>query len=501
MAQALPAAARPEEAEGRPLWLLVGGVALAGGYLAGLGAHTLLAAVALALLAGLALARPGPFLLLFVTVMPFEEFLLKFTPEGPAYYALRYGPEFTIYAMLVGAIGRRLLDRARPLFRSTPADAPLAAFLAISALSAVLNGAPLLLVAHGMRWMMRYAALYYLVVHLDWDERRRQRWVRVLLVVALLEAVIAIAQSALGEPAWRFLAPDYSKRDWDFEEVKWDPNFRRGVFATLGTYYALGTYLSIWALLALSWLWATGRRIWSWAVALLLIGLFLSYSRQATLALLLGALACAWVHRRARMIAVSAVLIAGYLALGAYVYLADVPIPASNIDRPVQERFLAPFSRDYWITDYTFGGRSYLLLEVGGRLLADAPWLGEGPGMFGTRASLLYRSPVYERLKLETRNLFDVYWIAVLGQVGLLGLAAYLWLLARLLAAARRQAALAVSAWDRGLCLGFFSLTVGVAAACFFGPSLSDRYLSLFFWLLAAWTTVGREAHPAGATA
>jgi len=463
-----------------------------------MGAHLLLAAAALAVLGVVAMTRPGPFLLPCLALLPFEELFLKWAPEGPAYYAIRYGPELAIYALLLGTLARRVADRRRPLLRRTPADLPLACFLTIAALSAFWNAAPPLLVAHGLRWMLRYVALYYLIVHLDWDERRRRRWLTLLLGVALMEAAIGIMQSVVGEPAWRFLAPDYSKREWDFEEIKWDPNFRRGVFATMGTYYALGTYLAIWSILVLSWRWATGRRRYLAALGLLLTGLFLSYSRQALLALLLAAIACAWAHRRRRVVAAWALVSVVYLGLGAYVFLADVPIPASNIDRPVHERFLGPFSRDYWIIDYTFGGRSYLLLDVGGRLLADAPLLGQGPGMFGTRASLLYRSPVYERLKIETRNLFDVYWVAILGQVGLLGVATYLWLLGSLLVAARRLArAPAESAFDRGLRLGFLAAGLGLTAACFFGPSLSDRYLSLLFWLLAGWATVPGGESPA----
>jgi len=490
MRVAVPPAAFPA-AEHRALWWLCGAIALAGGYLAGMGAHLVLAAAAMALVVAVAATRPGPFLLPCLALLPFEELLLKWAPEGPAYYAIRYGPEALIYALLAGTLARRVAARRRPLLRRTPADLPLACFLAVAAISTLVNAAPPLLVAHGLRWMLRYVPLYYLIVHLDWDEKRRRLWLSVLLGVALLEAAIGIVQSLVGEPAWRFLAPDYSKRDWDFEEVKWDPNFRHGVFATMGTYYALGSYLALWSILALSWRWATGKRRWLAATALLLGGLFLSYSRQAFLALLIAAIACAWVHGRRRVVAAWGLLIAGFLGLGAYVYLADIPIPSSNIDRPVGERFLAPFSRDYWIIDYTFGGRSYLLLEAGGRLLADAPLLGQGPGMFGTRASLLYRSPVYERLKIETRNLFDVYWIAILGQVGLVGMVAYLALLASLLFASLRLARAPVtSAFDRGLGLGFFAAGLGLFAACFFGPSLSDRYLSMWFWLVAAWATV-----------
>jgi hypothetical protein len=482
---ALPAADR------RALWWISGCLAIAGGTLAGMGAHVALAAAALAVVGVVAVTRPGPFLLPCLALLPFEELFLKWAPEEIVYDAIRYGPELAIYALLAGTLARRVAARRRPLLRRTPADLPLLCFLAIAAISAFWNAAPPLLVAHGLRWMLRYVALYYLVVHLDWDERRRRRWLMILLGVALLEAAIGIIQSWVGEPAWRFLAPDYSKREWDFEEVKWDPNFRHGVFATMGTYYALGTYLAIWSILALSWRWATGKRRFLAALALLLGGLFLSYSRQAFLALLLAGVACAWAHRRRRIVAAWGLVAASYLGLGAYVYFADIPIPASNIDRPVHERFLGPFSRDYWIIDYTYGGRSYLLLEVGGRLLADAPLLGQGPGMYGTRASLLYRSPVYERLKIETRNLFDVYWVAILGQVGLLGVVAYLWLLLSLLIAAHRLArAPAASSFDRGLRLGFLSAGLGLTAACFFGPSLSDRYLSLLFWLLAGWATV-----------
>ena len=474
-------------------WTGAAGAALLGGYLGGMGAHLYLALLLAALLGAVACTRPAPFLLAYLLYMPFEEFVLKWTPDGLIYLALRYGPELALYGMLAGLLLTRAAAGARPVWRRTPVDAPLAMFLAVAAISAFLAEAPPLLVAHGLRWLLRYLIVFYLVVHLDWNNERAKLWIRLLLGVAAVQVILATLQSVLGRPAWEFLAPDYGKRG-DADVVKWDPNFQRGVFATMGSYFALGTYLGMWTLLCLAWGWVTRRRGWLLLAAGLGFGLLLSYSRQAVLGLMLGALALAAMSGRRRLVAGCLILIMAYFGIGAWVYLTDVRIPTSNVDRPLHERFLGPFTREYWRIDYTFGGRSYLLLEVGGRLLGDAPLLGQGPGMFGTRASLIHRSPVYEKLKIDTRNLFDVYWISVLGQVGILGLLAFLAILVRVLAASVGRAGRAEDPWERGLALGLAAVLTGVILSSFFGPTLSDRYLSLFVWFLAGLVLAPRTA-------
>lgn len=472
-------------------WTAAALLVVAGGYLAGTGAHLYLALLLGGMVSVVALSRPGPILMAYLIYMPFEEFLLKWVPEGSAYLGLRYGPEIGVYVMLGAVLWGRAVSGRRPWFRRTPLDLPAAIFVAVALLSAVVNGTPPLLVAHGLRWLLRYLVVYYLVVHLDWTADRRRRWIGALLAVAGLQAVIAILQSAAGKPAWDLLAADYSKRGWVTDEVKLDPNYRRGVFATMGSYFALGTFLSLWITVALAQFWSTARRRWLAAAALLGVGLFLSYSRQAALGLMIAALALAWMFGRRALLAGVLILVLVYLGAGAWVFLTDAYIPGSNIDRPVHERFLGPFTREYWRIDYTFRGRSYLLFDVGGRLLRDAPLLGEGPGMFGTQASLTYGSPVYQRLKIDPRNLFDVYWIDVLGQVGLLGVLAFLGLLWGAGAAARRRARAASDPGERGLALAVAALVLAVSVACFFGPSLSDRYLSLYLW-----TLVGMIAAP-----
>jgi hypothetical protein len=472
-------------------WTLAALLALAGGYLAGTGSHLLLAVLLGGMIAAAALTRPGPILLAYLIYMPFEEFVLKWIPEGSAYMAMRYGPEIGLYGVLLAVLWTRGILGERPVIRRTPIDVPVAIFIGVALLSALVSGAPVLLVVHGLRWLLRYLVVYYLVVHLDWDENRKRRWITALLAVAAIQAGIGMIQSAVGRPAWDLLAADYSKRGWVTDEVKLDPNYRRGVFATMGSYFALGTYLSLWITIALGLRWSTRSRRWLVAAALLAVGLFLSYSRQATLGLMIAGTALAWLHGRRTLIAIVLLLVLAYFGAGAYVFLTDAYIPGSNIDRPLHERFLGPFTREYWRIDYTFHGRSYLLFDVGGRLLADAPLLGQGPGVFGTQASLTYGSPVYERLKIDPRNVFDVYWIAVLGQVGLLGVVAFLWMLVAVGRAAIRRARAAPSAFERGLGLGLGAAVVGIVIACFFGPSLSDRYLSLYFWLLAGLATVG----------
>ena len=74
--------------------------------------------------------------------------------------------------------------------------------------------------------------------------------------------------------------------------------------------------------------------------------------------------------------------------------------------------------------------------RIAGEIMRDSPLFGVGPGMFGGYAATLLQSPTpdkYGFINYDAReySTLDTFWPHLVGEIGLLGLAAYVWLLWR----------------------------------------------------------------------
>ncbi|HET7082179.1 MAG TPA: hypothetical protein VFJ00_00510, partial [Candidatus Limnocylindria bacterium] len=117
------------------------------------------------------------------------------------------------------------------------------------------------------------------------------------------------------------------------------------------------------------------------------------------------------------------------------------------------------------------------------------PLVGVGPGRYGGAAADIYDTPVYARY--ETDELFanpsqrtvDDFWLHLVVESGLLGLAAYLAMvgaaLGPIIAAARR------AAWGRQVALASISgAVIGLAINSMTTMLLEANSVAFLFWFL-----------------
>ena len=137
------------------------------------------------------------------------------------------------------------------------------------------------------------------------------------------------------------------------------------------------------------------------------------------------------------------------------------------------------------------GGRDLRVLFIlnGLPILADHPLLGVGPGRFGGAAADLYGTPVYAAYgtdKLFTsasQRTVDDFWLHLAVEFGVLGLIAYLAMVAAVLRQIMRAARSA--AWGRRVALaGISGAVIGLSINGFTTMLLEANSVAFLFWFL-----------------
>jgi hypothetical protein len=483
------------------LGLLGGGIGVA------IGIEPMLAAPAILglLLLPLAARKPHLVVLTIAAYTPFEDFFLNWLPVQLA-ELLRLAPE-AILVVLLGLLLLRNLGEGI-LWRRTPLDLPVLCFLAFSAASALVNDVPAVVWILGIREFARYVILYYVVVNSRLTQRFTRTMVMVLLAMVVLEAVIGVMQSVLGVSFTSLFVP----RAVSLGGAEIRPGFtqilspRTRVFGTLGRYGRLGFFLAIFLLIAGGLYLALRSRLrvrsklgFLFFFTLSCAALALSFSRTSWFALYAGIMALLLFSGR-----IKALLVAGLVPLTATVVLVSlVQLESWTVARTEEasltDRYVATFSSGY-LDALMEHGRVFILTEVTPVLLRDYPWLGLGPGTMGSIAtgagtsSAGYMSDYSHEDQLAINDpaiqrLHDVGWVAMLAQVGLLGLLAYFWIIVQLGIVAFYCLRRSTDGYVRGFSLGYLALLAAVVLGNFAMFVLSFRAISMYVWLLGGLST------------
>ncbi len=456
---------------------------------------------ALALVVGLgvlaaALYKPDYIILFQAALIPLEPFLLKFVSDDIYVYA-RYFSESLIYALLLSVALRLLLNKRK--MTATPLDLPFIFFLLVAATSLIVNLVPPFIGILGLRQIVRFILLFFLVVYLDPDRPFIRRLTVLMLGLVLFEGLLGGVQSLVGGQLDEFLIP--SERRF-FESIQltsgtpqfWSPGSR--VFATMGRYDQLGTFLCFFFLLITGLLYylkdRQQRRVLIGVLCLALPGFIMTLSRASWFGLALGLVVIGGILMkdiRVRLGLAALVLAAvGYVAYTGLVvrYLTDYAGQT-----PI-ERFFEAFSYERWRGEYYGLGRVFWIVQTPLVVVRSSPLFGVGPGQYGGgAAAALGNTSVYDRLNLPfgvngTEGYIDNNWFALWGETGTLGLVFYLWMFAALAGIAFRTWRRSKDDLTKGLALGYFGAVLAVAFQAFLATYLEVRTLSLYFWLYGA---------------
>lgn len=443
-------------------------------------------------------------IVLFVMLyFPFEQFLLKFlTPQGVL--AAKALPELLIYAALGFVLAKKILKRDR--LERTPVGLVLLALLLWGAFSAAVNLLPLAVGIAGLRMVFRFAAVFYLLAQLDLRERVARafcgRFVGFLIGLVILEAVIGIAQMLIGTPAYEFLRAESSSVAVGDVAVPlagpqtYSPGSR--IFATMGRYDQLGSFIALGLVLALAFWGQSGVGFRRLPLAgVMTVALIQTFSRASIFAALLG-VAVLFALTRKKAYALILVAAAGVLLIASVtVGMGQAASRAEDPSGTVIERVISGFEIRPW-RDPAYG-RAYSITVGAGRALERSPVIGIGPGAIGSMAtrSLGYVGG-YEALGVDEHSMAvaigDVGWVSLLAQYGVVGLVGFVLLLALIFrhgVAVHRTAEMQL----RPIGAAVAAAALMLAFWAFFTSPFELRYLSFYFWALAGLSVaVGRGA-------
>ena len=292
--------------------------------------------------------------------------------------------------------------------------------------------------------------------HKQSDQRRL---LDLLLVVAMLAALVGIGQYALGVevPAgWTDVSESTSRRAFSFVV---SPN-------VFGSYMALFAPIALGLVfIAKSWY---GRLYYGTVFLFLSVGLILSASRGAWLALAFSAFITAFALRRMYALMVSAV----------FVFFAA-------LIAPVRRRILALLSPTYWEKS-SRDGRLARWTRAYHEMRFD-PFFGKGLGHYGGATGQRYFGTTY----------VDSYYFKTLAETGLVGLALIFYLLLTLLITFWKNIA---KLKDRSTSILTIALVTGETAVLIHNAVeniFEVPFLNAYFWLIAGLTLsmLWRENH------
>ena len=376
--------------------------------------------------------------------------------------------------------------------------APILALGVVALISWLWNLTPWLQAVLGIRMYFRFIALYFVVYWLKPDEKAVRRIFYTIFSLAILETVVGLIQLIVGEQMDSFLLPSAQKFFDTFQlttgtDQFWESGQR--IFATMGRYDQLGTFLCLAMMLGVSWCYETLNDKTRHTLLIILgamsVALAFTYSRASWFGFILGFLVIALAIKKDKRVAIAGGLVV--TALVAYMFYTGLVVHYLT-DRPNQtltDRLFEAFSYERWSGEYYGLGRLFYIVQTPLKVVASSPLVGVGPGSYGggTVAATHYTA-VYDRLRLPfgiygTEGHIDDNWFSLWGELGTVGLIIYMYLLLRVAVSGYLVYKKDTVMWWRVLGLGLVGMVLALSLQAMLSTAFEIRTLAVYFWLVA----------------
>lgn len=439
--------------------------------------------------------KPFWVIVVLAVYLPFEEFILKWVPDI-LYTPLRFLGEATILLLL----GIYVVDRVfvKKKWLKTPIDLPVLFLLFAIILSTLFNQVPLIVAVLGVKNLLRYIALFYLVILVKPSEQQILKLIKLLFSLAILHAAMALLQAVIGKPAYDFFAAREVVVGGQiirsgFAKKIASGSYRTMVFGTMGRYNVLGNYLAMWLGIAGAILISRQRilKVRIWHIILLLIALILTYSRMSWIAFLVGGIFLFALSKKNKIFACFMITVIITFTLVAGIMIGK-GIDTRAIDTGLSNafvRYLDLLSPRYLET-LLKAGRGYSYFSIVPAILQVSPLLGLGPGMIASDVSNLLSVPsVIEQLNLNNpyavRYLGDAGFATIVAQLGLWGLIAVILIFIQLFRVGFRFLKYTSTEWHP-LAVGYIIIVIMMAIFNMASFALIYRVPSYYFWMFSA---------------
>lgn len=438
------------------------------------------------------------FLFLFV---PFEVILLKYLPVSDRIYGLLlFAVEVFIYILAGLVLFRFLASRKLPI--GTPIDKPLWIFIGYSLVITVINQAPMLQSFIGLRVLLRYVPLFYVLCFIQTDRNFPRTIFRGMLAVIGIQTLITAWQHYIGlNQVWypRATELEIGGKQFSFKLLNTSFSGGREMGVGIGT-FGDSVFLALFLVIAFAVLIAALQKgnleskQQRWTVfaltGLSLASLFFTYSRGSVLLALAaiplimffsGGRKKLLIYLTVGVIALSPVILFG--VVGNSNKSPGYINPKIKYTDPISNIF-AVFTSSYVENTMQFS-RGAILTEIGGELVSSFKLLGYSPAQefaLEKAATKLFGS------NMPINNLpiiNDVYWVAFIIYYGIIGLAIFWFILFKLFKGALFVYRNTPDPYLRIFALAFVAIVILAIPYSFILRTFVFRAWGFYFWLIA----------------
>ena len=369
---------------------------------------------------------------IYIIVFVFEETVYgHLNLDGVAYLVAKTATEVFLYIFLILLILHRLNSGSLLRYRITRFDFYIFAFITFAFISTFFNDGSILQGAINIRTMLRYMAIYYIIILINWAPSEQQvlRFLKLLVSIALFQSILIAIQHIAGD---------------DFRDTYFAPPQGETIIAGINTIYGTvaskigagyGTFgktpLAAFYLLfvavitiavALSQPQKDAKKWWL-AYIIILVGIYFSYKRAPLLIAFIAPILVAWIINRRRL-AIRYAAILSMLIPFALILLLSVKLSNYVKEKEVEvspiESIAQLFSEEYWSISLA-KSRGWMITEVGQQVFASFKFLGYGADEDHTKASLATIGGEFSKL-VGWGAFDDVYIIATLVYYGPIGI-------------------------------------------------------------------------------
>jgi len=440
--------------------------------------------------------RPYWAIVAITLFFPFEDFILKWLPFSNRLYSIsRFGSEAFLLVTLAVVVLNRIWKRL-PL-RRTPIDVLLGCFILIAAISIFLNDASFLRALINLNALLRYLAIYYIIVNLNINESETRKLIKIMVVIAIVESFIGIMQHLFGIS--RFWFP----RETDFEVAGFKKEFvilKSGVeigaaIGTFGWSVSLAFYILINSIILLGIIFgnsqlSTKKRTLIYIILTIFLSVILfTYSRITFFAIIFAfPLMLVYSGKKIALLKLLFMLIFLFSILLFISVLGDKTVGINYIREKKEyanpvDHIRMIFSEEYFIRKKE--GRQWILQEVGKTVLGSGSLIGFSADDETAKKKIVDHSKGALKRLISFTTFEDVYWVAMLSYFGFIGLGLFIWILYRLYCCSKLVGKYAKNYIFRSI--GLY-MTVYIALSFllnFINRPFENRISSYYFWLFA----------------
>jgi hypothetical protein len=430
----------------------------------------------------------------FVVFMTMEDFLLKWLPVSETTYTyLRSASELVLYSIFFFVfVDKGLKGR----WQFTAVDKWFILLIALGAISTIRNGGEFAAGLINMKACFRYFAVFYILIHTSIPDKFKRNIILIMIGIAVVQTILGIYQHYFGISS--FWLPRETRVQIGGISKTFRVLLNNGVekgssIGLFGHTVSMALYLFMTTSLLISIIYLNATKFLKKKylfvyLAIVIIGIFFTYSRAILLVVMLLYPLLLFIEKRYAKLSVTSV----YLSIAVALYFS-FSLGLSNQDVDVKKVEVNPienlrllFTSNY--VEKVQNSRLWIIGTVGNAIINDVNILGYGADEKVVKEKIAQGSSMLTKLTYYAA-FEDTYWIAILSYYGIVGLLFFILILVRMYVMANYVYRYSTTDENRVLALTLKIIIVSTFLLTFIVRTFEFRTFAFYFFLFAGLVT------------